>query len=1021
MSKGGKKSSAKHNSQGRGDNDHHHSGHGGNHHHGGKGDDTLYGGAGNDRLDGGKGDDILYGSAGNDRLDGGKGDDVANYSMALNLGPDFADIGSTDIYNGGRGDDTLRLTLTHGELAQQSVQDDITGYRAFLNDHANPHSHHGPSFAFSTFGLHAANFEALELVLANAGPTANNDAGSASTDTVLTTDVAFGLIANDIDPDHLDVLTVSTFDAVSALGAMVTVNPDGSYSFDPTGSAALQALSAGESVFDTFSYTITDLAGATSTASATITVTGANQAPVAQDDGGPATVNLASLSSAAGFKIVGEAADDLAGFSVAAAGDLNGDGFSDVIIGAWGNDVGADQSGAAYVVYGKANGFGTIDLDDIAAGSNDGVKIAGVAAIDSLGVSVSGAGDVNGDGFADIIIGADGQSDGGQFAGSAYVVFGRAAGFGTDDIANIDAGSTDGFQIIGEAAFDYAGSSVSSAGDVNGDGFDDVIVGAWGNDAVGDAAGAAYVVFGKAAGFGDVDLATLDGTEGFKISGEAGPNFAGWTASTAGDVNGDGYDDVIVGAFANTGAGPSSGAAHVVFGKAAGFGAVHLATLGAAEGFKITGETTAEFAGWSVSDAGDINGDGFGDVIVGAFANDAGGDSAGAGYVVFGKAAGFGPVDLGDIAAGSPDGFQIVGEAARDYAGFSASAAGDINGDGIDDLIAGAIFNDAGGTDAGAAYVIFGKTTGFDTIDLDTIAAGSADGFKIIGEDAGDRAGRFATAAGDVNGDGFDDVIVGAYLNDTGGDAAGASYVVFGSNYQACEDTPAVIGNVLTNDSDFEGHALTVSDFDATSALGATIIGGPLDGTFIFDTSTSAAAQALKDGESLTDTFDYTVSDGHGGYDLASVTITVNGVTDADQTIPGGIGEDTLLGGDGNDFLMGGGGSDLLVGGPGSDTFVYQSSAESPLGNGDRIADFDAGTGTTTADTISLVGLLHGVFDYIGDAANSFSGNGNTEARFDDNGKLLQIDTDGDTNADMEITLDNVAIADLDQNDFSVT
>ena len=107
--------------------------------------------------------------------------------------------------------------------------------------------------------------------------------------------------------------------------------------------------------------------------------------------------------------------------------------------------------------------------------------------------------------------------------------------------------ASDGFVIIGDAAGDFAGTSVSSAGDINGDGVDDIIVGAYGPDYGGDYSGAAYVIFGKAGGFADIDLAALDPTDGFRIDGAIYDAYAA-AVSSAGDINGDGFDDIIVGA-----------------------------------------------------------------------------------------------------------------------------------------------------------------------------------------------------------------------------------------------------------------------------------------------------------------------------------------------------------------------------------------------------------------------------------------------------------------------------------------
>ncbi|HEX6692632.1 MAG TPA: Ig-like domain-containing protein, partial [Burkholderiales bacterium] len=268
---------------------------------GGSGNDRLYGGKGDDRLLGGAGNDVLYGDdgkskgwghgwdkfcwwkprgdyddyldggAGNDRVYGGKGDDVAVYTMAENLG-------ARDDYDGGSGSDTLVLRLTSGEARLASVKHDIAGFEAFLDRHGK----HGKEFEFRSFDLDVSNFEELKVELVNTGPTANNDTAATDEDTALVL-AAAGLLANDTDPDHLDELRVTGAGA-STHGALVTVGAGGAIAYDPTASAALQSLALGMSATDKFSYTIADIAGATSTATVSVTVAGRNDAPVAQDD-----------------------------------------------------------------------------------------------------------------------------------------------------------------------------------------------------------------------------------------------------------------------------------------------------------------------------------------------------------------------------------------------------------------------------------------------------------------------------------------------------------------------------------------------------------------------------------------------------------------------------------------------------------------------------------------------------------------------------------------------------------------
>jgi hypothetical protein len=287
----------------------------------------------------------------------------------------------------------------------------------------------------------------------------------------------------------------------------------------------------------------------------------------------PTTVTLSdtALLPSEGFLIRGAAAGDRAGYSVAGAGDVNGDGRSDVIVGAPYAAGLVPGSGNAYVVFGKASPT-TVTLSNYALPPSDGFLINGVAALDGAGWSVAGAGDVNGDGRADVIVGAPNANATGSYSGAAYVVFGQANP-ATVNLDNSSLPPGDGFLIKGAATHDQAGYSVAGAGDVNGDGRPDVIVGATNAAGLVPGSGNAYVVFGKASPT-TITLSNnaLPPSDGFLINGVAALDGAGWSVAGAGDVNGDGRADVIVGAPFSAGNVQGSGAAYVLF----GFGAASL-------------------------------------------------------------------------------------------------------------------------------------------------------------------------------------------------------------------------------------------------------------------------------------------------------------------------------------------------------------------------------------------------------------------------------------------------------------
>ena len=504
---------------------------------------------------------------------------------------------------------------------------------------------------------------------------------------------------------------------------------------------------------------------------------------------------LSSLDGTNGFILNGIDASDYSGWSVSSAGDVNGDGYDDLIIGAWGADPNGDsEAGETYIVYGGASAPGSDGVLDLGAldGTN-GFTLTGIDASDTSGRSVSSAGDVNGDGYDDLIIGArradpNGDSD----AGETYIVYGGARAPGTEGVLDLSMlNGTNGFILTGIDAGDRSGVSVSSTGDVNGDGYDDLVIGAYWANPNGDfQAGETYIVYGGARAPGEdgvLDLGALNGTNGFILTGIDALDQSGTSVSSAGDVNGDGYDDLIIGArFASPNGDSYAGETYIVYGgaRAPGTdGVLDLSMLDGSNGFTLTGIDASDYSGSSVSSAGDVNGDGYDDLIIGASSADPNGDNeAGETYVVYGGAnapGSGGRFNLSDL--DGSNGFILNGIDEADESGISVSSAGDVNGDGYDDLIIGAFRADPNEGGSGETYIVYGGAGAPGTGGvLDLSSLNGTNGFILNGIDGGDGSGRSVSSAGDVNGDGYDDLVIGAWAADPNGNFSGEAYLLYG-------------------------------------------------------------------------------------------------------------------------------------------------------------------------------------------------------------------------------------------------
>ena len=429
----------------------------------------------------------------------------------------------------------------------------------------------------------------------------------------------------------------------------------------------------------------------------------------------------------------GEDVGDRAGSAVAV------DAQGSVLLGAEAALVAEAAAGIAYRVDGNASG----GEESLAAAP---ARLLGEDHDERVGAALCTAGDMNGDGLPDVAVGVAPTTPGSvDRPGWVALLWGPWSGERSWSEADV--------LIEGETHLDRAGSAVAAAGDVDGDGLDDLLVGASQENTGGQGAGAAYLVRGPV--LGDQSLADADA----KLIGEAAGDYAGCAVAPAGDQDGDGRDDALVGAFGRGGAGESTGAAYLIFG--APTGQVSLATAGAL----LLGEEDGDRAGYAVAGGEDADGDGETDLLIGAPRAAADHGGPGIAYLVRG------PVLGGDLELELAD-LRLRGESAGSEAGYAVAFAGDLDGDGHQELLIGAPGESTNHDGAGAVYVVDGALTGEVTM---AVSPGIAV-LRGIEDDA--RAGSSVSRAGDVDGSGFDDFLIGAPGSDLSETLPGTAYLL---------------------------------------------------------------------------------------------------------------------------------------------------------------------------------------------------------------------------------------------------
>ena len=442
----------------------------------------------------------------------------------------------------------------------------------------------------------------------------------------------------------------------------------------------------------------------------------------------------------------GDQASSNFGYDTASAGDVNDDGYDDVLVSSYSYDVYdpaiIGDAGRVALYYGSPYG-----LEVEPRWVMNGTETRGW-----FGLGVNTAGDVNGDGYDDVIIGERKKLP--TTYGNIYIYYGGADGLG--DVPT---------KITGNEYSSF-GHSVAPAGDIDQDGYDDVLIGEpyYEHPTIGFETGQVYIYYGSASG---LDTARTP----WNVVGEQSEGAFGYIVASAGDVDDNGHSDVVIGAFgyATPETGDDTGRAYVYYNFENG--------LSTTPDWIYTGEQTNEEigGGYSVAGAGDINNDGYDDILIGG--SNYTGDQFEEGRVMafYGGPSGLGTSER------NPD-WEIDGQMRESELGWTVAGLGDVNGDNIDDIgVGGVNYSQYGDEKAGRVAIFYGSDNGL-SMTPDWNMARDVDGYSS-------GFGNKITTAGDVDGDGFQDVLVGEPEYTNGQSREGRATTYLGSSIQV---TPAV-------------------------------------------------------------------------------------------------------------------------------------------------------------------------------------------------------------------------------------